>query len=115
MHISRLPSRVMKALGIDRTQYANALKLIQAHWCAPLGYQELCPKTCEQCEAKLMEVAAAARRQSSINLMGLWKYKLRHAASIAIEEGRAGKPEAAGLAGTVAEAAARMLQEMGLG
>ncbi len=114
MRISRLPSGMMEVLGINRKLYANTLKLIQVHWCSPLDYQGLCPGDCERCHAKLLELAAATRRQASINLMGLWKYKLRDAASIATEAGRA-EAESTGITATVAEAAARMLQEMGLG
>jgi hypothetical protein len=114
MRLSRLPSRVMKALGIDRRNYANALKLIQVNWCAPLDYQGFCPKNCQLCEPKLINLATETRQRASINLMGLWKFKLREAASIAIEEGRAKKSETEPT-GTVAEAAARMLQELGVG
>ena len=116
MRISRLPSRVMKALGIEWAggQVPRALKLIQTEWCSPLDYHELCPKDCPQCEAKLTGVATTTRQQARINLMGLWKVKLRDASSRAIEEGRAKKPKAEST-GTLAEAAARMLQELGIG
>ncbi len=116
MHISRLPSRVMKALGIEWTggQVPRALKLVQTEWCSPLDYQGLCPKDCRQCEAKLAGVAMTTRQQVRINLMGLWKVKLRDASSRAIEEGRAKNPKVEST-GTLAEAAARMLQELGIG
>jgi hypothetical protein len=117
MHISRLPSRVMKVLGLDWAggQVPRALKLVQTDWCSPLDYQELCPKDCRQCEAKLASVALTTRQQARISLMGLWKIKLRDASSRAIEEGRAQKPGEAEFTGTLAEAAARMLQELGVG
>jgi len=104
----------MQALGIDWAggQVPRTIKLAQDNWCSPLDYQELCPKDCRLCEAKLVDIATLTRQQARINLMGLWKYKLRDAASIAIEEGRAKKPEDTG---TLAEAAARMLQELGIG
>jgi len=116
MRIPRLPSRVMKALGIEWAggQVPRALRLAQDNWCAPLDYQELCPRDCRLCEAKLVDVAVTARRETRTSLIGLWKVKLRDAASRAIEDGRAQKPEAE-TSSTVAEAAARMLQEMGIG
>ena len=115
MRISRLPSRVMKALGIDWAggSVTNALKLTQQEWCSPLDYQELCPKDCRLCGAKLTGVAMTTRQQARISLMGLWKVKLRDASSRAIEEGRAKKKPAE--TGTMADAVAQMLQELGDG
>ncbi len=117
MRISRLPSGVMKALGIEWAggQVPNALKLTQTEWCSPLDYQGLCPKDCRLCEGKLAGVAMTTRQQARISLMGLWRVKLRDASSRAIEEGRAKKPGEAEFTGTLAEAAARMLRELGIG
>ena len=116
MRISRFPSRVMKALGIEWAggQVPRALKLTQMEWCSPLDYQGLCPKNCRLCEARLADVATLTKRGARSSLLGLWKVKLRDASSRAIEKGRAKKPKAEST-GTLAEAAARMLQELGIG
>jgi hypothetical protein len=115
MRLSRLPSRVMKALGIDWPggQVPNALKLVQAQWCAPLDYQTLCPRDCRLCEAKLADIARITNQNATRSKMGLWKFVLREEASIKIEEARSKKGSQAG--GSLAEAAAQMLQEMGVG
>ncbi len=115
MRLSRLPSRVMRALGIDWSggQVPHALKLIQVNWCAPLDYQHLCPQDCRLCEAKLADIARLTSEGATVSKMGLWKFKLREEASIKTEEAR--QPQKSQAGGTLAEAAAQMLQEMGVG
>lgn len=95
--IKDLPKELRDALGIrgwneDPTMNRTALRFIQAEWCGPLNYQDLCPFSerngCKECIPALTEIASQARSGATHSLLGFLRFKLRAGRVAKIEAAR---------------------------